>query len=157
FTVDGLVGATPELLLGRQGELVTSRVLAGTVWPGGSPEALRSGKHRHEHRLAVESLLDSLGPWCETIRATGPTPLRLPTVTHLSTDVAARLTEPRDASLLALAAAVHPTAAVGGTPREAALAAIAELEQAAGMDRGRYAGPIGWVDARGDGELGVAL
>jgi menaquinone-specific isochorismate synthase len=81
----------------------------------------------------------------------------LATVTHLSTDVHGRLANPGRASLLELAAAVHPTAAVGGSPRPAALATISELELAAGMDRGRYAGPVGWIDAHGDGELGIAL
>jgi menaquinone-specific isochorismate synthase len=83
-----------------------------------------------------------------------PSVLRLPNVTHLSSDITATLDPADPPSLLRLAGAVHPTAAVGGTPTEPALRLIAELE---GMDRGRYAGPVGWLDARGDGELGVAL
>ncbi len=78
----------------------------------------------------------------------------LPNVTHLSSDVAGTLARRGPASLLELVAAVHPTAAVGGTPREVAVPLIAALE---GMDRGRYTGPVGWVDADGDGELGIAL
>jgi menaquinone-specific isochorismate synthase len=157
FAVDGLVGATPELLLRRRGDVVDSRVLAGTIWPGTDSGMLDSSKHRQEHRLAVDSLLHTLGPWCASLHTTGPTPLPLATVTHLSTDVHGRLANPGRASLLELAAAVHPTAAVGGSPRPAALATISELELAAGMDRGRYAGPVGWIDAHGDGELGIAL
>jgi menaquinone-specific isochorismate synthase len=83
-----------------------------------------------------------------------PEVLELQNVSHLATDVRGRLHRDAPASLLGLAHAVHPTAAVGGTPRAAALELIEELE---GMDRGRYAGPVGWVDAHGDGELGVAL
>jgi menaquinone-specific isochorismate synthase len=83
-----------------------------------------------------------------------PRVLELSNVSHLATDVHGRLHADRPASLLRLADAVHPTAAVGGTPRTTALALIEELE---GMDRGRYAGPVGWVDAHGDGELGIAL
>jgi menaquinone-specific isochorismate synthase len=83
-----------------------------------------------------------------------PQVVALHNVSHLATDVAGWLDPAEPASLLQLAEAVHPTAAVGGTPRDAALELIAELE---GMDRGRYAGPVGWVDARGDGELGIAL
>jgi menaquinone-specific isochorismate synthase len=157
FAVDGLVGATPELLLRRRGDVVDSRVLAGTIWPGTDPAALDSSKHRHEHRLAVDSLLHTLSPWCTSLHTVGPTRLPLATVTHLSTDVHGRIANPGRASLLALAAAVHPTAAVGGSPRPAALSTISQLELATGMDRGRYAGPVGWIDAHGDGELGIAL
>jgi menaquinone-specific isochorismate synthase len=176
YAVDGLVGATPELLLRRTGTAVSSRVLAGTNWlselslePGApispvlageltdglGPALLASTKNRVEHRYAVESLVERLRPLCAEVLAPElPSVLRLPNVTHLATDVTARLDPPDPPSLLRLAGAVHPTAAVGGTPTEPALRLIAELE---GMDRGRYAGPVGWVDAQGDGELGVAL
>ncbi|HWN31282.1 MAG TPA: isochorismate synthase [Pseudonocardia sp.] len=164
YSVDGLVGATPELLLRRTGTQVSSRVLAGTNWLGGlsgsdadelGPALLASGKDREEHRYAMESLVDRLRPLCAEIHAPAePSVLRLPNVTHLSSDITATLDPADPPSLLRLAGAVHPTAAVGGTPTEPALRLIAELE---GMDRGRYAGPVGWLDARGDGELGVAL
>jgi len=157
FAVQGLVGATPELLLRRENGYVDSRVLAGTSWPGDSLDLLESAKSRHEHAVAVESLLSALEPSCTWVRSTGPSLLALPTVTHLSTDVRARLADPGRDSLLSLAEAVHPTAAVGGTPRRTALELIAELETTGGMDRGRYGGPVGWVDADGDGELGLAL
>ena len=164
FAVDGLVGATPELLLRRSGATVSSRVLAGTVWSDAVDPAdtatlarrlLASTKDRHEHDFAVESLAAALRPLCAELDVPDePGVLTLPNVSHLSTDVHGKLDRDEPATLLQLAAAVHPTAAVGGTPRADALAVIAELE---GMDRGRYTGPVGWVDADGDGELGIAL
>jgi len=161
YSVDGLVGATPELLVRRRAGAVWSRVLAGTIWPGPTAEAdlgdalLGSAKDRHEHRLAVQSLVESLRPLCASLTAPDePVPLVLPNVTHLASDVVGTLPAKEPASLLELVAAVHPTAAVGGTPREVAVPMIAALE---GMDRGRYTGPVGWVDASGDGELGIAL
>jgi len=160
FTVDGLVGATPELLLSRDGKEVSARVLAGTVWPHDGADdqtlarrLLESAKNQEEHRHAVESLAETLRPFCaDLILPAAPTVLRLRDVVHLATDVRATLAH--DASLLTLAGAVHPTAAVGGTPTGAAISLISELER---MDRGRYAGPVGWVDSVGDGELGIAL
>lgn len=161
FAVDGLVGATPELLLRRRGDEVTSQVLAGTTWPhtGVDADALAaelfgSVKDRDEHRYAVESLAQTLQPFCRELTAPQqPDVLALRNVLHLASEVRGRLDE-RPTSLLALADAVHPTAAVGGTPTRAAVDLIGELEA---MGRGRYAGPVGWVDASGDGELGIAL
>ncbi len=160
YAVEGLVGATPELLLRRTGTGFSSRVLAGTMWPRAgvdgdelAAELFGSAKNREEHAYAVRSFVDSLGPLCETLHAPDePEVLRLPNVVHLSTDISGTLLD--GGSLLRLAEAVHPTAAVGGTPTPAAVALIAELE---GMDRGRYAGPVGWIDGAGDGELGIAL
>ncbi|MEU7812425.1 chorismate-binding protein [Pseudonocardia sp. NPDC049154] len=160
YSVDGLVGATPELLLRRSGAVVESRVLAGTTWPGAEgadDQVLSAGKYREEHRFAVESLCRTLGPSCTRMELDGPHLLRLPTVTHLATDVRGHLDPLQDPSVLALAGAVHPTAAVGGTPPALAAATIAELEGRVGLQRGRYAGPVGWVDVHGDGELGIAL
>ncbi|HVH21749.1 MAG TPA: isochorismate synthase, partial [Pseudonocardia sp.] len=164
YAVDGLVGATPELLIRRTADTVQSRVLAGTSWPDETGPAdpddlaarlLGSEKDRHEHTLAVDSLAEALRPLCRTLQVPGtPEVIALRNVSHLSTDIAGTLDPDRPATLLGLAAAVHPTAAVGGTPRDAAVTLIAELE---GMDRGRYAGPVGWVDGHGDGELGIAL
>jgi menaquinone-specific isochorismate synthase len=156
FAVDNLVGATPELLVRRHHDQVSSRVLAGTTWPGADEHLLSSATHHEEHRLAAESLTSSLRPHCSSLQTDGPFPLRLRNITHLSTDVVGRLAGP-PATLLRLAGAVHPTAAVGGAPRAEAVRMIAELEGREGMDRGRYAGPVGWVDARGNGELGIAL
>ena len=164
FAVDGLIGATPELLVRRSGATVASRVLAGTAWSeAGAPanraelarRLLSSEKDRWEHALAVESLAAALRPLCTSLDVPEtPGVLALLNVSHLSSDVHGKLDRDDPATLLSLAAAVHPTAAVGGTPRDAAVALIAELE---GIDRGRYAGPVGWMDADGNGELGIAL
>ncbi|RKS69200.1 menaquinone-specific isochorismate synthase [Motilibacter peucedani] len=155
FAVDGLVGATPELLVRRSGELAESRVLAGTVRANGDEgdrALLDSEKDQLEHRYAVDSLVAGFAAHCKNVRAGDPYLLRLANVVHLATDVRARVAD--DASLLELAGALHPTAAVGGTPTRAAMRAIGKLERS---DRGRYAGPVGWVDSTGDGELGLAL
>lgn len=161
FAVDQLVGATPELLLRRRGTEVLSRVLAGTTWPHDGANAgalaielLASAKDHDEHRYAVDSLAQALRPFCTDLTVpTAPSVLELHNVLHLATDVRGVL-HPAAPPLLTLADAVHPTAAVGGSPTPAAVSAIGELEA---MDRGRYAGPVGWVDAAGDGELGIAL
>lgn len=165
FAVDGLLGATPELLLRRSGRQLSSRVLAGTAPRGAGAEDERlaaaligSVKDRAEHALAVDSLVRALGPYCSQLHAPDePELLTLANVRHLASDVTGtqRRRGPRgEAGLLELIGAVHPTAAVCGTPTPDAAAVIAELE---GMDRGRYAGPVGWLDAHGDGEFGLAL
>ncbi|MCW0215697.1 MAG: chorismate-binding protein [Pseudonocardia sp.] len=159
FAVDGLVGATPELLLRLRDGVVESRVLAGTIWPGAGTDPatalLDSGKDQREHAYAIDSLTQTLRPFCSTLEVPAePSILALRNVWHLASDVRGTLREGSPASLLRLAEAVHPTAAVGGTPTRAAVDLIAELE---GMDRGRYAGPVGWLDAEGGGELGIAL
>jgi menaquinone-specific isochorismate synthase len=165
FAVDGLLGATPELLLRRTGRELSSRVLAGTAPRGAGAEddrlataLLGSAKDLAEHALAVDSLVRALAPYCSELTAPeGPSLLTLANVRHLATDVTGtqRRSGTRGAAgLLDLVAAVHPTAAVCGTPPDRAAALIGELE---GMDRGRYAGPVGWLDTRGDGEFGLAL
>ena len=161
FAVDGLVGATPELLVKLEKGLVTSRVLAGTIRRTGDDEhdlalaasLARSSKDLEEHEYAVRSVAEALAPHCSSINVPeAPFVLHLSNVMHLATDVAGVLTD-RSTSL-ALAASLHPSAAVCGTPTPVADAAIHELER---MDRGRYAGPVGWMDASGDGEWGIAL
>jgi len=165
FAVDGLLGATPELLLRRTGRALSARVLAGTAPRGAGAEDERlaaalvgSAKDRAEHALAVDSLVQALAPYCTDLTAPSePELLTLANVRHLASDVhgtQARTGRRGRADLLELIDAVHPTAAVCGTPTADAGAVIAELE---GMDRGRYAGPVGWLDARGDGEFGLAL
>ncbi|MCW2532737.1 MAG: entC [Blastococcus sp.] len=165
FAVDGLLGATPELLLRRSGRQLSARVLAGTAPRGAGADDQRladaligSAKDRAEHALAVDSLVRALEPYCTTLDAPAePHLLTLANVRHLASDVTGtqRRRGPRGAAgLLELIGAVHPTAAVCGTPTRDAAAVIAELE---GMDRGRYAGPVGWLDAHGDGEFGLAL
>ncbi|HEY3260513.1 MAG TPA: isochorismate synthase [Pseudonocardiaceae bacterium] len=160
FSVDGMVGATPELLVRRLGQQVDARVLAGTVWPHDgladsrlAAELLASPKNRAEHAYAVQSMVEALRPFCSPLQVpSGPSVLRLHNVQHLATEIRGRLTGGQ--SVLRLAWLAHPTAAVGGTPAPDACRLINELER---MDRGRYAGPVGWVDAAGNGELGIAL
>lgn len=161
YLVDGMVGATPELLVRRQGGLVTSRVLAGTVGlqsDGVDPlvlatELSRSSKDIAEHEFAVESVAKALEPYCKAMNVPeSPSVLRLPNVMHLATDITGVVNH--DTSALLLAAALHPSAAVCGTPTHLALDIIGELES---LDRSRYAGPVGWVDSDGDGEWTIAL
>ncbi len=161
YLVDGMVGATPELLLRRQGGLVTSRVLAGTVWHDVertdplllAAELARPSKDSAEHEFAVESVAQALAPYCAAMNVPeAPSVLKLPNVMHLATDITGVALP--GASSVALAAALHPSAAVCGTPTHLAMDIISELES---MDRGRYAGPVGWVDTTGDGEWAIAL
>jgi menaquinone-specific isochorismate synthase len=106
-----------------------------------------------EHEYAVRSVAEALAPHCSSMNVPeSPFVLHLPNVMHLATDVAGVLAD--GATSLRLAAALHPTAAVCGTPTDAARDVIRALEC---MDRGRYTGPVGWIDARGDGEWGIAL
>jgi menaquinone-specific isochorismate synthase len=161
FAVSGLVGATPELLVRRDQGLITSRVLAGTIRRTGDDDKdtalagslARSSKDLEEHEYAVRSVAEALAPHCSSMNVPeAPFVLHLPNVMHLATDVAGVLVD--GASSLALAESLHPSAAVGGTPTVRAVELIAELEH---MDRGRYAGPVGWMDAHGDGAWGIAL
>ncbi|MEV5892596.1 isochorismate synthase [Nonomuraea fuscirosea] len=161
FSVAGLVGATPELLIRRTGQEIESLVLAGTT-PRGTGAAddlargkalLASTKDRHEHECAIASVRQTLSPLCSSLTTPDePELLVLPNVQHLASHVTGRLAD--GASVLDVVAAMHPTAAVGGTPTPTAIEVIRELE---GMDRAGYAGPVGWIDARGDGEWGIAL
>ncbi len=161
FHVDGMFGATPEMLVRRERGLVTSRVLAGTIRRTGDDERdlalaatlARSSKDLEEHEYAVRSVADALEPHCSSMNVPeAPFVLHLPNVMHLATDVNGVVHD--TASSLKLAEALHPSAAVGGTPTPDAVRLIARIE---GMDRDRYAGPVGWIDASGDGEWGIAL
>jgi isochorismate synthase len=157
-----MVGASPELLLAKHGLEVRSNPLAGSAPRSGDPDEDRanaaalsdSSKDREEHAIVVEAVAETLRPFCEAL-AWDPEPVLLPTANmwHLSTRFHGML---RDAAIhvLQLVAALHPTPAVGGSPREPALAAIHELEP---FERGAYAGPVGWMDAEGDGEWAIAL
>lgn len=162
YAAGGFVGASPELLIRRRGDEVASCPMAGTVPRGATAEedeALTAGlrlsvKEAEEHRLLVEAVISALAPVCaEPPSAGDPDVVRFPTVSHLATRVSGVLRQPAP-SALALAGLLHPTPAVGGLPRAEALATIAALEA---FDRGLYAGPVGWVDANGDGEWAVAL
>ncbi|MDN3356145.1 isochorismate synthase [Actinomadura sp. DC4] len=157
FACAGLVGATPELLVSRMGGDVESLVLAGTIArdadDGAAETLFASAKDREEHAYAADMVRGALAPLCsELTMPEVPELLRLSNLIHLATPVRGRLGEER--SVLDVVAALHPTPAVGGTPTETAVDVIRELET---MERGRYAGPVGWIDARGDGEWGIAL
>ncbi len=163
FHVDGMFGATPEMLVRRERGLVTSRVLAGTIRRTGDDERdlalaatlARSSKDLEEHEYAVRSVADALEPHCSSMNVPeAPFVLHLPNVMHLATDVAGVVHDAATVSSLQLAEALHPSAAVGGTPTTVATDLITRIE---GMDRDRYAGPVGWMDASGDGEWGIAL
>ncbi|MDQ0577822.1 isochorismate synthase, partial [Agromyces albus] len=161
FAVDGLIGASPETLVRVDHGTVSARVLAGTTSRGAGEASDReravalaaSAKDRAEHALAVASAVKRLAPHTARLD-TSPEPftLQLPNLWHLATDLKGTLGD--GSSALDLVRAVHPTAAVAGTPRKVALPVIAELE---GFDRGRYAGPVGWIDGDGDGEWAIAL
>ncbi|WP_022910992.1 isochorismate synthase [Aestuariimicrobium kwangyangense] len=160
FLLDGLLGATPEMLVRRRGGLATSRVLAGTIRRGTDDEASRlaealrsSSKNLREHEYAVRSVAERLAPFCSGMNVPeAPSILELPNVLHLATDITGAVVD--NVTALALAAAVHPSAAVCGSPTHVALDLINELET---LDRGRYAGPVGWIDTAGDGEWALAL
>jgi len=159
FAVEGLVGASPELLIRRIGTTISSRVLAGTAWRERSDDAVAaelmgSAKDIEEHEYAVRSVADVLAEVCVELDVpAAPVPLELANLTHLSTDITGRL-DTRAPSALDLAARLHPTAAVGGSPTAAARQVIRDLEP---MTRGRYAAPVGWLDSSGDGEFAIAL
>ncbi len=164
FAVSGLVGATPELLLRLSRKMVTSRVLAGTISKTGDDERdlalaaslARSSKDLEEHEYAVRSVADALEPFCTSTNVPdSPYVLHLANVMHLATDVTGALAEKlAHVDAFTILEQLHPSAAVCGTPRNKAMQLINEIE---GMSRGRYAGPVGWIDAAGDGELGIAL
>lgn len=162
FSVDGMIGASPEMLLQLREREVFSRVLAGTARRRANMDQseleqladwLRhSPKNSREHQLAAASAVKALTPITEQLRVSEPFALTLPNVIHLATDIYGQVAG--DTGALALVEALHPTAAVCGTPTAAAAQLIGELE---GMDRERYAGPVGWVDWRGEGQWCIAL
>jgi isochorismate synthase len=153
FADDGLVGATPELLVRRSGANVTCRPMAGTVARDADAAALRSNKNSREHDYVASTVAAELERWCTDVVAADPAPASFADVTHLVTDVRGVVRE-EETSALDIARALHPTPAVAGTPRGAALHMIERLEP---TERGNYAGPVGWVGAHGDGEFAVAL
>ena len=161
FCVDGLLGATPEMLVRLVDGVATSRVLAGTLRRSGDTNRdLRQGtalarsiKDVEEHGYGVRSVADALALHCSVVEVpAAPFVLELPNVMHLASDVTGVVAD--GATSLELVASLHPSAAVCGTPTAVALEVIREIE---GLDRGRYAGPVGWLDAAGDGEWGIAL
>ena len=164
FLVDGLIGATPELLVRLSKSLVTSRVLAGTIRKTGNEDRdltlaaslAKSSKDLEEHEYAVRSVADALAPFCSSTNVPeSPFVLHLSNVMHLATDVTGVLNDSaKQSDIFMLIAQLHPSAAVCGTPEAEAKKLISELEQ---MNRQRYAGPVGWIDANNDGEIAIAL
>lgn len=161
FALDGLVGSTPETLAVVHGGRLELRVLAGSIARGANPAADRDNAHQlvtsakdnDEHRFAVENVVHSLATITKTVAADDqPSTLKLANVWHLATDIEASL--PPEVTSLDVVAAIHPSAAVAGSPTPEALDIIRRLEP---FDRGRYAGPVGWMDSSGDGEWSIAL
>ena len=155
------IGASPELLLRRSGAGVSTVALAGSTRRSSDPavddhlgeQLLRSAKDREEHAIVAERIARSLrrhAVWVQS--APEPEIVKVANIQHLATPIVAQLAEPRSA--VELAGMLHPTPAVGGEPWSAAEGAIPELER---LDRGWYAGPVGWMDATEDGEFCVAL
>ena len=160
YSVDGLIGASPELLVSRTGDVVRSHPLAGTAPRSGDPVVdariasalVASTKDQLEHRLTIDMVHDTLLPWCSYLdEEAEPSIVAVANVQHLGTLVEGRLSKPPP-SVLDLVRALHPTPAVGGRPRATALEMIDELE---GLDRASYAGPVGWIDAEGNGRWAV--
>lgn len=157
-----LIGASPELLVGRRGRFVRSLPLAGSVARSADPREdvararalLESAKDRAEHAFVVEAIRSALAGLCDDLSAVdAPGSVSTDTLHHLGSRVTGTLTQGAHASALHLAQLLQPTPAVGGVPTTAALQAIAELEE----DRGPLTGAVGWVDAAGDGEFAVAI
>ncbi len=162
YLVEGFCGASPELLVGRSGDVVRAQPMAGTAPRRGDPVAdarlaaslLASPTYRHEHQVTIDAVHDGLLAFSSYVDyEPEPSVVALANVQHLATSVEGRLSHP-PASILELVDALHPTPAVCGRPRDAALAVIAELED---LDRDRYAGAVGWVDAAGNGQWAVSI
>jgi menaquinone-specific isochorismate synthase len=162
YAVDGFVGASPELLVARHGDVVRSHPLAGTAPRTGDPatdarlaaQLIASTKDQVEHRVVIEVVHDSLLPWCSYLDwEAEPSIVTVANVQHLGTQVEGRLSRPVP-SVLELVDALQPTPALGGHPRADALALLSRLE---GFDRARYGGPVGWVDAEGNGQWAVGI
>lgn len=162
FHVDGFLGASPELLVGRHGDVVRAQPMAGTAPRGGDPATdarlgaslLASPTYRQEHQITIDMVHDTLLPWCSYLDYEAePSVVGVANVQHLATLVEGRLSQPAP-SILELVAALHPTPAVNGLPRDLARAWIAEHE---GFDRRHYAGTVGWVDGQGNGTWSVSI
>jgi isochorismate synthase len=162
FGMGGFIGASPELLVSRLGDVVRSHPMAGTAPRSADPSTdallaaslLASAKDREEHQITIDMVHDTLLGWCSYLDwEPEPRVVAMANVQHLATRMEGRLHAPA-APVLELVAALHPTPAVGGHPRDAALALIDRLE---GLDRGWFAGPVGWCDAEGNGEWAVGI
>ena len=162
FADGGFVGASPELLVARTGDQVRSHPMAGTAPRSADPVVdaqlaaalIASAKDQVEHRYTIDMVHETLLPWCSYLdEEAEPSIVAMANVQHLATLVEGRLSSP-PASVIELMRALHPTPAVNGSPRAEALALIERYE---GLDRGRYAGPVGWVDRHGNGAWAVGI
>jgi menaquinone-specific isochorismate synthase len=162
YSIDGFIGASPELLVRVDGNTVESHPLAGTAPRTGDPatdarvaaELIASTKNQVEHRAVIDMVHDTLLPWCSFLDwEPEPSIVAVANVQHLGSRVEGHLSDPRP-NVLDLVRALSPTPALGGAPRAEALALIAEVE---GFERGRYGGAVGWVDAAGNGTWAVAI
>jgi isochorismate synthase len=162
FSVDGFVGASPELLVSVDGDIVSAHPLAGTTRTTGdshvdtrlASELQASAKNRIEHRAAIEMVRDTLLPYCSYLDwAPEPSIVKVANVQHLGSQAEGRLSKPT-ATVIELVRALQPTPAVGGYPRIAAIELITAVE---GFERGLYGGAVGWVDAHGNGTWAVSL
>lgn len=162
YSIDGFVGASPELLVSVHDDVVRSHPLAGTTPRTGDPDTdarlaaalIASTKDQIEHRVVIDVINDTLLPYCSYLDwEAEPSIVTVANVQHLGTYLEGRLSEPRP-HVLDLVRELSPTPALGGHPRDAALALIAEVE---GLDRGRYGGAVGWTDADGNGTWAVAI
>jgi isochorismate synthase len=162
YSFDGFVGASPELLVARHGDVVRSHPLAGTASRTGDPTTdamtaaalIASTKDQVEHRVVIDVVHETLLPWCSYVDwEAEPSIVTVANVQHLGTLIEGRLSSPPP-NVLELVLALSPTPALGGHPRAEALELIAAVE---GMERGRYGGAVGWVDAAGNGTWAVAI
>lgn len=162
FSVEGFIGASPELLVERRGDAVRSHPLAGTFPRSGDPHAdelaaaglVASMKDQAEHRFVIDQIEAVLSARCSTLEVPRmPEVMLLRNVLHLGTEIRGVLSEPAP-DVLELVAALHPTPAVAGTPTVEALEWLAANEA---LERGRYAGPVGWIDAHGDGMFAIGI
>ena len=162
YSIDGFIGASPELLVRVDGNTVESHPLAGTAPRTGDPatdarvaaELIASTKNQVEHRAVIDMVHDTLLPWCSFLDwEPEPSIVAVANVQHLGSRVEGHLSDPRP-NVLDLVRALSPTPALGGAPRAEALALIAAVE---GFERGRYGGAVGWVDAAGNGTWAVAI
>jgi isochorismate synthase len=162
YSMEGFVGASPELLIERRGDVVRSHPLAGTTPRTGDPstdarlaaELMASMKNQVEHRVVIDVVNDTLLPYCSYLDwEAEPSIVAVANVQHLGTALEGRLSKPLP-SVLDLARLLSPTPALGGHPQDVALDLIRSVE---GFDRGRYGGTVGWVDADGNGTWAVAI
>ena len=162
YSINGFIGASPELLVEIKGDRIRSHPLAGTTPRTGDPKTddelarklIASMKDQVEHRVVIDAIHEMLLPWCSYLDwEPEPSVLQVANVQHLGTLIEGHLSAVRP-SVMEIVRTLSPTPALGGHPRDAALALIAEVEE---LDRGPYGGAVGWVDGSGNGTWAVAI